>query len=286
MKHIKVVFDKKENQNKINIVNDYLMIKIKKNSKFKLIKSIFLVEENEEEIDIFFHDFVMKNRKKCIIILKNQKYPLVTGFILKNKNIRKLKMNLIYFGKKLSYLDKINYMCRADIYEYSKLNKVQILDLPKIRYTIRKNENKIKIFGKEFVKENIDKFIIQYKDKIFNLKKYFNLKDIDKLDNNNKLELSLIKLKKNINMRAMFYECISLEEFILPELILNDSKENSIQEGDSIISENSKINNDKSFCQIINNDNSLNKIKELNDLSSITYKSEKIDIQIIILMKN
>ena len=226
---------------------------------------------------------INKNKKKCIIILGNKKYPLEIEFIIKNNNIRKLKINLIYF-EELLYIDIINNKYLENIYKYTKLIKDSNINLPKIRYAINKNENKIYIFGEEFVEKNKDNFFIQYKDKIFPLKEYFNIKDIDEGDD--KLEISLIKVNKIINMKKMFFNCYSLEEFIFPNE--NKFKENKIKEEEnSIISENSKTNDDiysytgnddKSIYRIINNyDNSSNIIEEFKDITSITNKSDKTD---------
>ena len=63
MEFIKVVFDKKENEQKIEKVNDYL--KIKSKQKYNITKSLFIIEENAAKINIFEPNFVKKNKKSA-----------------------------------------------------------------------------------------------------------------------------------------------------------------------------------------------------------------------------
>ena len=49
-----------------------------------------------------------------------------------------------------------------------------------IRYNIKENENKIKIFGKDFIKNNKNICKIIYEDKEYELQEYFEFKNIKK----------------------------------------------------------------------------------------------------------
>ena len=78
-------------------------------------------------------------------------------------------------------------------------------------YSIKKGQDKIKIFGKNFVINNKDKCIIIYKDSIFSLKEFFLIQDIK--TSGNKLEIILIELDDVYNRSYWFEDCECLEEF-------------------------------------------------------------------------
>ena len=59
-------------------------------------------------------------------------------------------------------------------------------EIRKLLYKIN-NENKIKIFGKEFVENNTKKCSIIYKDKIIPLQTYLLIRDINKEDQEKKI---------------------------------------------------------------------------------------------------
>ena len=61
--------------------------------------------------------------------------------------------------------------------------------MSKIIYLIDEDDDKINIFGANFVKNNKDKCIIIYKDMLFPFEEYFYINDIEK--NDEKLEILL-----------------------------------------------------------------------------------------------
>ena len=70
---------------------------------------------------------------------------------------------------------------------------------------------KIKIFGEEFVGNNGNKCRIIYRDKIFPLQSYFLIKDIDKKDKENKkFEIFLLDLEDIYDRSYMFHQCEAL----------------------------------------------------------------------------
>ena len=74
------------------------------------------------------------------------------------------------------------------------------------------NENKIKILGNTFIKNNKDKCKIIYENKEYDLIEEFNINN----KNINKLEIKLNGINNITNMSCMFYECSSLES--LPDI--------------------------------------------------------------------
>ena len=103
-------------------------------------------------------------------------------------------------------------MEKNEIKEYGIENNDEII------YKIKRNENKIKIFGETFVKNNIDKIEIIYKNKTYKLRKYI---EVEKEEEDNNLDYRLIKIKlKGINnvtnMSYMFSCCRSLSS--LPDI--------------------------------------------------------------------
>ena len=75
-----------------------------------------------------------------------------------------------------------------------------------------KKEGRIKIFGKEFVKNNKNKCKIIINNKETELIEKYNIKD----NNKNKLEIKLIGIDNITDMSYMFCECSSL--LILPDI--------------------------------------------------------------------
>ena len=67
-------------------------------------------------------------------------------------------------------------------------------------------DNKMKIFGSEFVKNNKDNWQIIYEDKEYELNEYFNISYNIK----DELKIKLRGINNIINMSCMFYECSSL----------------------------------------------------------------------------
>ena len=189
---------------------------------------IYSIKENEKKIKLFNPDFVNKNKNKFKFIYNNKIYPLQNEFFYEYKiNIEKNKkfkiilicyinfFNIMEITKECESFVKFNKLkkYRTNKNKYSEYLKCSFYGISKMIYKIEPGEDKIKIFGFYFVEKNKDKCIIIYKDKIFPLKVYFSINDIDKEDY--KLEIILIELDKILDKSYMFYNCSSLEEFPL-----------------------------------------------------------------------
>ena len=71
------------------------------------------------------------------------------------------------------------------------------------------NDERVKILDRYFIKKNKDKAKIIYKNKIYELKEYF--EDIDENYNHKDLiKLKIIFIHNIINMRLMFQNCYTL----------------------------------------------------------------------------
>ena len=154
-----------------------------------------------------------------------------------------------------------------------------------------KNEDKVRIFGTDFVENNKDKCNIIYEDKEYKLAEYF-----EEIDNNyNHKDLIKIKLKINnndINMRCIFCECNSLISFsdILylhypnisntnSQISENDIIRNSVDENDSNNLEKSDIFNQNNYPMIPqSNISKISKKSEIN-LTNMSGSSSKDFLQ-------
>jgi len=76
-------------------------------------------------------------------------------------------------------------------------------DQIRIVHKNNKNEEKIRIFGDIFVKENKDKCSFMFKGKKYNLQEYLDIKNY----NQDKIEIILKGIKNITNMSCIFYDC-------------------------------------------------------------------------------
>jgi len=121
-----------------------------------------------------------------------------------------IKSRLI-LGKKMEKTKEIiNHYKKFKII-INKKNNIGI----NIIYNNIKYENSIHIFGKEFVKNNKDKYKIIFGNKEYELNEYFHIKDYN---NNilNKLKIKLKYINNVTNMSSMFHGCKSLS--LLPDI--------------------------------------------------------------------
>ena len=100
------------------------------------------------------------------------------------------------------YTNYIHYNNIIECFNYM-IKKYQLIFLT---YKIKKNENKIKIFGTYFVEKNKDSCQIIYNDKRSKLTEFINLKKSEK-DN---VQIILIDINKIKNLKEMFDDCSSL----------------------------------------------------------------------------
>jgi len=172
----------------------------------------------KSKIEQFNNDItdIIEKMKKVINKI-NSYYKIYSNFINNFEMINYNYQNLNNINEILNYnynniLNEINEIIEEPL-EYKKINKV--FDLYNIIfnnkniiiYKISKDEEKIKIFGNKFVKNNKNKCKIIHEKKEYNLEEYF---DIDKENNNNTLEIELKINDDIIDMSYMFESCTSL----------------------------------------------------------------------------
>ena len=201
-------------------------------------------EEIKGEYKKVLKNFVEKNKYKYKIIYKNKIYPLYNFYqFIENKN-NKLVVKLICYNHILDIYKKINDFPLHDYFYFERLknkrniNMYKYIDylfyssheIKKLIYKIN-NEDKINIFGEEFVGNNGNKCSIIYIDKIIPLQSYFLIKDINEEDKKNKkFEILLSELEEISDRSYMFYNCESLVEFSNFVINNNEIKDN-IKEG-------------------------------------------------------
>ena len=91
-----------------------------------------------------------------------------------------------------------------------KVIKKNVINCFKAKYKLKEdNGKKLKIMGKSFIRNNRNNFKIIYKNKIYELKEYF--EDIDKNFNRKaSIKIKLIFFNNIINFLDMFFNCDSL----------------------------------------------------------------------------
>ena len=244
----------------------------------KIISLAFRIDENRPIKRIkLFKPSLIKKLKKSKIIYYN-KIIDIRAFIIIPNNKKILKIKLLILNKIPSLL-KIKKGCTIPI-EYIKNNdyifsKLAIYKFPKISYKKDENnsENKIKIFGTNFVKNNENKFAIFYEGKIFiPHNEFFSYMDINKAK---KLEIYLIIIEEISNVSYMFEQCPSLEEI-------------SINENGNIFIEYKELKNNHKIIFKDKNKENINTIinKEIKNLNIVEDKDFPLLIASSISEKN
>jgi len=186
--------------------------KIKENMK-KLRKSIDIFNKNIDEIII-----KLKKVKENIEIYYNINNNIFNKYIIKNRNyeilqnINEINNNNIYKEiNKINNDKDINNKIINIINIYNKMINKGISEI-NIIYDINKrdknieSDDKINIFGGEFVKNNKNKCKMIIDDEEYEIKQKFNIKNYDK----NILKIKLKGIDNITNMHCMFQSCSSL----------------------------------------------------------------------------
>ena len=160
--------------------------------------------------------YILKNNQLKYGFNFNQKY---TKIIYKNKLHHIIQSKIFSENLNEKYIKFISFKDIPLIYDYfkrendkSKLNKLKSLNKPNnscntileftfkpisfITYKISPFDKSIKIFGDKFVKNNYKNFYIIYDDKIYPLKEYFYIDDIENEDKINK-RFKIILIESN-----------------------------------------------------------------------------------------
>ena len=143
---------------------------------------------------------------------KNRNYELLSNIMNINNNdihndIKKIineKDINIQFNNIMNIYNLMAIKSQNNIIK--KETKKEIL----IRYSIEKEDKKIKIFGERFVENNKDKCKYKYENKEYELTKKFDLTNYNK--SNEILEIKLIGINNIIDMSYLFDKCESLIE--------------------------------------------------------------------------
>ena len=175
-------------------------------------------------------NFVAKSKYKYKIIHKNKIFPLQGIFQINEIKIEKIKFKLICYNhiKEISRI--FYYSLEYNAYKFEKFKKNMNMnryidyfhEKQKLIYNID-NEDKIKIFGEEFIINNRNKLSIIYKDNIIPLSSYFLINDINKEDKENKkFQILLLELENISDRSYMFYDCKSLVKFAINKSEIKD----------------------------------------------------------------
>ena len=164
----------------IDKINDFINDTIKRLNKFR------------ENMKIYYR--IYNN------IINNFDYQNINFQTIKNLKTIDDAENII---KDINEINDNNYNYKINnIYNKMINNEINII------YNINKKQkkNKIRIFGKDFVKNNKDKCKIIIDEKESELMEEYNIKNY----HNNKLEIKLINIDEITDMSHMFNECLSL----------------------------------------------------------------------------
>ena len=158
----------------------------------KVYKLIYSIKKNQDELKIFYPNFVKRYKSLFKIVYNGKIYSLKSKFRIEDKTLKKIKIKLIAFD----YLPSKEYIffgCNSlNKFDEIKINKtinkpinkesidiiLSTYKIVKMIYKINlKEENKnIKIFGKNFVKKNKEKCKIIYNNEILPLKEHIPIK--------------------------------------------------------------------------------------------------------------
>ena len=153
------------------------------------------IEENKNKITIFDRFFVEKNKHFYRILYKNKLYPLQELFEITDNKSKELKIKLISYNNFLNinkiikefdtYKNKFHEMSKM-VYKIDDNEEKKIDVSEEEREEDEDEEKGINIFGANFVKENKDKCIVMYINKVFHLKETILKEDIEDVDKTNK----------------------------------------------------------------------------------------------------
>ena len=191
----------------------------------KIYILIYLIKEGEDKIKIFDKTFVDKYKLNCKLFYNNKQFSLESEFVIPKNNINneiKLKLILLIYELNIKEIAKVcesfytsyegeKYMKR--IKEFNDFTKY--IEKYKLVYQINPDQTEVKLFGEDFVKNNQNKYIIIYNNRIFAFQEYFSLKKIQIRKEINILKIILIQLEDVYNRSYMFHNCDSLLEFSL-----------------------------------------------------------------------
>ena len=177
-----------------------------------------ILKELEKEINIFNNNideiiYKLNYIKENMKIYYKINEDIVNNYNIKNKNYKILQnINEINNNIILNEIKKVNNDNKNKFEKLMNIyNKMNYKNEINIIYNIN-NKEKIKIFGKDFVKQN------RYLCKIIYDNKTYELGEVLEIQNKNesKLNITLQNINNIFSFEEMFYECSSL--LLLPDI--------------------------------------------------------------------
>ena len=262
----------------------------------KVYKLIYSIKKNQDELKIFYHNFVKRYKSLFKIVYNGKIYSLKSKFRIEDKTLKKIKIKLIafdYLPSKEYIFFGCNSLIKIDEIKINKTINKEFKDIilstykiVKMIYKINlKEENKnIKILGKNFVKKNKEKCKIIYNNEILPLKEHIPIEELIKRKKN-KLELYLLEFEIIEDKSYMFHECNLLENIsFLNKNILNTETNdilNPKKSHDDFNSNNNTINNEKENSLLKNNESY--KENEINLINKFKIMDKNISLENIFL---
>ena len=170
-----------------------------------------VVKQNKKNINLIISkNYILSKEKESFdgIEKKNKNYEIIDDFEINNEIEGNLNeyTNDIIFIKAIIEKNYINYFHFINIKE-CLLYLRKKYDYIIINYTINENDEKIKIFGEDFVKNNKNICQIIYEDECYKLTEFLEVK---KIGRSKILEIKLIGINNIIDASCMFWGCYSL----------------------------------------------------------------------------
>ena len=200
---------------------------MQKKKRMKTITLFFTINEGEKGLIVFKKEFAEKHKNKIKIIYDNKIFDLKSVLPYgHHESSIKVKLLLfsdfLYFGKIIDNLEyPPEHLYNDNIFPESILYK-----FPKLVYDTLGEDDDISLFNESFANSN--EIMLLYQNIIFPIRAYLPKYNMDEDDE--KLEIFLIALKKPDSLSGMFEECSDLEEIsinvkdkeIIPENNQND----------------------------------------------------------------
>ena len=196
------------------------------------ISSFGKIMPNFEMLSIFMKKFKeiidkYKNDIKKIINMLNKTvenidiYYNILNEIINNYDLKKNNYQILYNLESIYHIYHIDFFDNLNdiindknfknkfkkIYDIYEKMLAQYINKLKIKYKINRDENEIKLFGSQFVNNNMKNCKILIDNKEYNLMECFNIENISK--QRNELEITLLGIKNITDMSYMFSECTS-----------------------------------------------------------------------------
>ena len=183
-------------------------------------ESKILNKEIKNNNNYYINKQIISNKEFSKNIIEHNEIKNEDKYSYNNSIINNISNNIQNYSDKKINNKKLNKekITKPNDYNYSGISKVNNisnidnLNTTTIIYEIYSWLNSIRLFGEEFVKNNINNCYLLIANKEMKLCEYL---DLDKEQKEkNELIIKLIEKNKIINMRYMFYNCKSLKKLV------------------------------------------------------------------------